>query len=106
MMAGGSVATGGSAATADVGSKVTASSRTTARARLLMGGILGPELALEPVLGLVDGALVGAGREVLPATVAHDERDVGAFPRLGRLGGLAQRGVQDRAGRDAGEDAF
>src|SRR6478672_10557266 len=66
----------------------------------------GPELALEAVLGLVDGALVGAGGEVLHASVGHDERDVGALPRLDRLGGLAERGVQDRPGRDAGEDAL
>ena len=52
------------------------------------------------------GALVGAGGEVLPAAVADDERDVGALPRLDRLGRLAQRRVQDRAGGDAGEDAL
>ena len=45
----------------------------------------GPELALEPVLGLVDGALVGAGGEVLPAAVADDEGDVGALPALTAL---------------------
>src|SRR6476469_4528707 len=69
-------------------------------------GRLGPELAVEAVLGLVDGALVGAGREVLPAAVADDEGDVGGLPRLDRLGGLAERGVEDRAGGDAGEDAL
>ena len=52
------------------------------------------------------GALVGAGGEVLPAAVADDEGDVGALARLDRLGGLAERGVQDRAGGDAGEDAL
>src|SRR3546814_7771705 len=36
----------------------------------------GPELSLEAVLGLVDGALVSAGREVLPPAVGHDEGDV------------------------------
>src|SRR6476469_4148953 len=47
-------------------------------------GHLGPELALEAVLGLVDGAFVGAGGEVLPAAVADDEGDVGALARLDR----------------------
>ena len=51
-------------------------------------GRSGPELALEPLLGLVDGALVGAGGQVLPAAVADDERDVGALAGLDRLGGL------------------
>src|SRR4051794_37573017 len=41
------------------------------------GASSGPELALETVLRLVDGALVGAGGEVLPAPVADDEGDVG-----------------------------
>ncbi len=40
-----------------------------------------PELALEGRLGLLEGAGVGAGRQVLPAAVAHDERDVGASRR-------------------------
>src|SRR5689334_23282772 len=61
-----------------------------------------PELTLEAVLRLVDGALVGAGGEVLPAAVTHDEDDVRALAGLHRLGGLAECGVQDRAGRDAG----
>src|SRR5688500_6377986 len=66
----------------------------------------GPELSVEPVLGLVDGAFVGAGREVLPATVAHHEGDVGALAGLDGLGRLAERGVEDGAGGDAGEDAL
>ena len=55
----------------------------------------GPELALEAVLGLVEGALVGAGRQVLPAAVAHDERDVGRPAGLDRL---APRRRAPRAG--------
>src|SRR4051794_20080462 len=66
----------------------------------------GPELAVEAFLGLVDRALVGAGGEVLPAAVAHHERDLCRFSRFDRLRGLGERGMQDRAGRDAGEDAF
>jgi hypothetical protein len=67
---------------------------------------LRPELTFEGLLGLVDGALVGAGGEVLPAAVRHDERDVRRLPRVDSPGGLGQRGVQDGAGRDAGEDAL
>src|SRR3954453_5723225 len=66
----------------------------------------GPELALEVVLRLVERAFVGAGREVLPAAVADDERDVRAVTGLDRLGRDAERRVQDRAGGDAREDAF
>src|SRR5690349_10205941 len=69
-------------------------------------GSSGPELALEPLLGLLDRALVGTGGEVLPAAVAHHERDVGPLPRLDALGRLSQRRMQDRAGGDPGEDAF
>ena len=67
---------------------------------------LGPELALERGGRLVERAGVGAGGEVLPATVADDEDDVG--PAAGRdlLVGDPERGVQDRAGRDPGEDAL
>src|SRR4051794_6922787 len=64
----------------------------------------GPELTLETVLRLVDGALVGAGGEVLPAPVADHEGDVGSLAGLDRLGRLAEGGVQDRARGDAGED--
>src|SRR5262245_52098154 len=60
----------------------------------------GPELALEAVLSLVDGALVGTGGEVLPAAVGDHERDVGALAGLDRLRRLGERRVQDRAGRD------
>src|SRR3954452_17217767 len=66
----------------------------------------GPELALEPVFGLVDGALVGTGGEVLPTAVADHEDDVGALPCLERLRGLGERRVQDRTGGDPGKDAF
>ena len=69
-------------------------------------GPLRPELTLEPVLGLVDGAFVGPGGEVLPAAVADHEDDVGALAGPDGLGGLRERGVQDRAGRDAGEQAL
>src|SRR3546814_13583505 len=63
----------------------------------------GPELSLEAVLGLVDGALVSAGREVLPPAVGHDEGDVCRFPTLARLGGLTYRAMPDSSRRHAGE---
>src|SRR4051794_7092538 len=66
----------------------------------------GPELALQGGGGLLESARVGAGREVLPAAVADDEADVGPPPRRDLLVGDAERRVQDRAGRDAGEDAL
>src|SRR3954451_16319153 len=69
-------------------------------------GRSGPELALQCGGRLLQRARVGAGGEVLPAAVADDEADVGP-PAGGQfLVGDAQRGVQDRAGRDAGEDAL
>src|SRR5262245_52057392 len=71
-----------------------------------LSGRSGPELTLEPILGLVDGALVGPGGKVLPAAIGHHERDVGALAGLDRLRRLRERGVQDRAGRDSGEDAL
>src|SRR4051794_36552623 len=70
------------------------------------GAASGPELALEAILGLVDRALVGAGGQVLPAAVRDHERDVGGLALADALGRLAERRVQDRAGRDAGEDAL
>src|SRR3954464_13667820 len=66
----------------------------------------GPELALQGRRRLVQGAGVGARGEVLPAAVADDEADVGVPPRRDLLVGDAERGVQDRPRRDAGEDAF
>src|SRR6476661_4889452 len=86
----------------------TALRRHTALTAIWSGitGRSGPELALEAVLRLVDGALVGPGGEVLPATVADDEGDVGTLARLDGLGRLAERRVQDRPGGDAGEDAL
>src|SRR4051794_15648678 len=74
--------------------------------RLGFGLGSGPELALEPVLGLIDRALVGTGGEVLPTTVADHEGYVGLLPCLERLRGLGQSSVQDRPGGDSGEDAF
>src|SRR4051794_36855938 len=67
---------------------------------------LRPELALQGGRRLVQGAGVGAGGEVLPAAVADDEADVRVPAGRDLLVGDAERGVQDRAGRDAGEDAF
>ena len=70
-------------------------------------GRSGPELALEALLGLVDGALVGAGGEVLPAAVGRPRTRCRPAPRaLTALAAWAERGVQDRAGGDAGEDAL
>src|SRR5690625_639643 len=66
----------------------------------------GPELALEPLLGLVDRALVRSRGEVLPATVGDDEHDIGTLTRLDRLRRLCESGVQDRTARQAGEQAF
>src|SRR5450631_713534 len=37
---------------------------------------LGQDVALEPCCSLLESAAVGAGREVLPAAVGHDESDV------------------------------
>ncbi|MGH3932644.1 MAG: PLP-dependent cysteine synthase family protein, partial [Pseudonocardiaceae bacterium] len=70
------------------------------------GGILHAALAVETILGVVEGAFVGAGREILPAAVGDDERDVGPYARAHRLGRHAQRRVEDRAGGDAREDAL
>src|SRR3954462_4588104 len=66
----------------------------------------GPELALEGLLGLLERAGGGAGREVLPAAVRDHEGDVGPLTVTHGLHRLAHRGVQDRAGGDAGEDAL
>ena len=66
----------------------------------------GPELAFELLLGFVQRATVGAGRQVLPAAVRHDHRDVGPLPRVGGLGAHRLRGVQRAASRDPGEDAL
>src|SRR5690606_16679412 len=66
----------------------------------------GPELALEAGLRLLQGAAVGAGRQVLPAAVGDDEDDVGPLARLDRLPRHPQRRVQRAAGRDAREDAL
>src|SRR4051812_34079373 len=66
----------------------------------------GPELALEVGLGLVQRACVGAGREVLPSRITDHQRHVGATTFLRSLGRHAERGMQDRTGRDAGEDAL
>src|SRR6478735_7317163 len=75
--------------------------------RGITGGVSSrPELTLEAVLRLVDGALVGAGGEVLPAAVADHEGDVGTLAGLDRLGCLAEGCVQDRPGGDAREDAL
>src|SRR6478672_8500562 len=75
--------------------------------RGITGGVSScPELTLEAVLRLVDGALVRAGGEVLPAAVGDHEGDVGTLARGDRLRGLGERGVEDRAGRDTGEDAL
>src|SRR5688572_24822508 len=57
--------------------------------RAIWSGIIGvlrsgPELTVEALFRLVDRALVGARREVLPAAVAHHERDVGRLLRLDR----------------------
>src|SRR3954451_13106226 len=77
------------------------------RNRLSKPWASGPELALEPLGGLLQRARVGAGREALPAAVTDDERDVGALVALARDPvGDRQGGVQDRAGRDSGEDAL
>src|SRR3712207_7682407 len=65
-----------------------------------------PELALERGRRLLQRARVGTGGQVLPATVADDEDDVGPATGGDLLVGDAQRRVQDRAGRDAGEDAL
>ena len=65
----------------------------------------GPQLALELLGGLLQRAGVGAGRQVLPAAVAHDERAVGALAVVDALGDR-QRRMQDRAGGDPGEDAL
>src|SRR4051812_11354749 len=66
----------------------------------------GPELALERGRRILQRTAVGAGREVLPAAVADDEADVGVATGGDLLVGDTERGVQDRAGRDAREDAF
>src|SRR5687767_5214135 len=66
----------------------------------------GPELTLERGGGLLERAGVGAGREILPAAVSHDEDDVGVPAGRDLLVGDAQRRMQDRARRDAGEDAL
>src|SRR6266496_3903994 len=69
-------------------------------------GWSGPEVAVQASGGFVDGAAVGAGGEVLPAGVGDDEDHVGAVTRGGGFFGYGQGGVQDGAGRDAGEDTF
>ena len=51
---------------------------------------LGPELAFQVGFRLFEGAVVGAGGQVLPAAVGDDEHDVGALPRGHRLGRHAQ----------------
>src|SRR3954468_19061772 len=66
----------------------------------------GPELALEPRTRFLEGARVGPGGQVLPPAVGDDEADVGPPAGGDLLVGDAQRRVQDRAGRDAGEDAL
>src|SRR3954451_4619979 len=66
----------------------------------------GPELALQLGGRLLERARVGAGGQVLPPAVADDEADVGPPARRDLLVGDAERGVQDRAGRDTGEDAL
>src|SRR5690606_4909916 len=65
-----------------------------------------PQLAFEPALGLLEGAVVGAGGQVFPAAVGDHEGDVGASARLQRLAADADRGVQDGAGAEAREDAL
>src|SRR5438046_459614 len=65
----------------------------------------GPELAFQHRGGLLERAGIGPGGQVLPATVGDDEHDVGAPAGGDLLVGDAERRVQDRAGRDAGEDA-
>src|SRR5919107_5143714 len=70
------------------------------------GPLSGPELTFQCRGGLVERARVGAGREVLPAAVAHDEGDVGLASGRHLLVGDAERSVQDGTGRDAGEDAL
>src|SRR3954468_6747739 len=60
----------------------------------------GPELALQRGGGLLQGAAVGAGGEVFPAAVAHDEHDVGVPAGGDLLVGDAERSVQDGARRD------
>ena len=66
----------------------------------------GPQLAFETLLGLVDRALVGAGREVLPTAVGDHKNDVGCLALAQTLRCLSQRCVQDRAGGDAGWQTF
>src|SRR5438270_4878893 len=65
-----------------------------------------PELAFEPRRRLVETAAVRTGREVLPAAVRDDERDVGSLARPDRAVGLAERRMQDRAGGDPREDSL
>src|SRR4051812_4998929 len=69
-------------------------------------GRLGPELALECGLGFVDRSGVGAGGEVLPAAVRLDQHDLGLRTVACGAFGLSNRGMQDRARRYPGEDAF
>src|SRR4051794_922229 len=71
-----------------------------------MTSVLGPQLAFEALGCFFEGSAVGAGRQVLPAAIGDDERDVGPLPRLHRALGLPESGMQDRAGGDAREDAL
>ena len=71
-----------------------------------VGQRLGPELAFEAGLGFVEGAVVGAGGQVLPAAVGDQHAMSARSPSATALAAMARRGVQDGPGRDAGEDAL
>src|SRR5436305_23892 len=78
----------------------------TVRAGPWPGTSLRPELSLEPLRGFVERAVICACTQVFPAAICDDEGDVGCFVRFHRAACFAQRRVQDRTGRDAGEDAL
>src|SRR4051794_37628831 len=67
---------------------------------------LRPELPPDRFCRLLQRPGVGTGGEVLPAAVGDHERDVRTLPVARSAAGLCESGVEDRARRDAGEDAF
>src|SRR5699024_1569729 len=74
--------------------------------RCVTGVGSGPELAVEPLLGLLESAFVGTGGEVFPTGVGDDERDLCPLPFLFGPSCHTHGGVQGTSGGDPGEDAL
>src|SRR4029453_4095738 len=65
-----------------------------------------PQLALEPVYGLVERPGVGAGRQIFPASIGDDEADVRTLPGGDAPFGDTQRRMEDGTSGDPREDAL